>query len=254
MFGSPLPQPRLSNKDFGSAAASVLDEMNKRLAEAGVRKVDAGLLNGDTSGDVFGSSAVPTLPKPTGERFAKAHDDAFNKMDSIANHYAARRPQQASKKRKSDALGHGPAPTTKRKSTVAGHTGQRVISNGVRKNMTLPGGFGDDDFTDPEDENNNREEDAGDRRASKRIRVVENQDITKGRRVSLLPPQPGQTEEDRERADRRKSRDRDVMKKRLDAKRRSSRGRQSIGKAPPRKLSTHKGYSDFEYKVLIVTL
>ncbi|KAK7682765.1 hypothetical protein QCA50_014148 [Cerrena zonata] len=106
--------------------------------------------------------------------------------------------------------------------------------------MTLPGGFGDEDFTDVEDENNNEEEDAGDRRASKRIRVVENQDITKGKRVSLLPAQPGQTEQDRERADRRKSRDRDAMKKRLDAnkaRRRSSRGRQSIGKVPPPKPS-----------------
>lgn len=241
LFGSPLPQPRLSNKDFGTAAASVLDEMNKRLAEAGVQKVDAGILNKDgSSGDVFGSTAIPTLPKPTGERFAQAHDDVFSKMDSIANHYAARRPA-ASKKRKSDALGHGPAPSAKRKSTVAGHTGQRVISNGVRKNMTLPGGFGDEDFTDVEDANDNEEEDAGDRRASKRIRVVENQDITKGKRVSLLPTQPGQTEEDRERVDRRKSRDRDAMKKRLDAnkaRRRSSRGRQSIGKVPPRTFST----------------
>ncbi|KAK7682764.1 hypothetical protein QCA50_014147 [Cerrena zonata] len=64
LFGSPLPQPRLSNKDFGAAAASVLDEMNKRLEEAGVQKVDAALLNKDgSSGDVFGSSAIPTLPK-----------------------------------------------------------------------------------------------------------------------------------------------------------------------------------------------
>lgn len=242
LFGSPLPQPRPSNKDFGAAAASVLDEMNKRLEQAGIQKVNSGLLDKDSSDDVFGSTAIPTMPKAKegAHRFAKAHEDVFGKMDSIANHYAARRPAggaAAVQKRKSDAPAQEVPPSNKRKSTVRGHTGQRVISNGVRKNMTLPGGFGDEGLTDSEEDaasNNIEEEDAGDRRASKRIRMVADDDITKGKRISIVPTKPAQTDEEREKAERRKSRDREAMKRRLDAKRRNSRGRQSIGKSPGR--------------------
>ncbi|CAL1710051.1 unnamed protein product [Somion occarium] len=242
LFGSPLPQPRLSNKDFGKAAASVLDEMNKRLAEAGVQKVDAGVLKRDTTDDIFGSTVNQIHQRTNNtDRFAKTHEAAFNQMDSIVNHYAARRGQQpsqpASKKRESDTLGLGTGPGAKRKSTVAGHTGHRVISNGVRKNMSIPGGFGDDE---EEDEPEHEEvEAAGDRRSSKRIRITES-DVTKGRRISLVPPAPGQTAEERQRQERRKSRDHEAMKKRLDgikARRRSSRGRPSLGKASAPKPS-----------------
>lgn len=97
-FGSPLPQHKMTNKDFGHAASSVLEEMNRRLAEAGAKKVDGAILEGETkaTSDVFGIPARPTHKKTdSGERFAKAHEDAVNKMDSIATHYAARRVLQA---------------------------------------------------------------------------------------------------------------------------------------------------------------
>ncbi|EED79346.1 predicted protein [Postia placenta Mad-698-R] len=145
LFGSPLPRHSLSNKEFGDAAASVLEEMNRRVAEAraakgGEAKAPARGVQ-DAFADVF--SAKDRAHQRTGstDHFAKAHEDAFGKMDSIVNHYAARRPPQAqvqpnSKKRKSDALGIGPAPGAKRKSSAAG---ARVISAGCLSNKK----FGD---------------------------------------------------------------------------------------------------------------
>ena len=54
LFGSPLPQHKMSNKDFDAAAASVLEEMNKRLADAGVKPVEKKILDSKPS-DVFGA-------------------------------------------------------------------------------------------------------------------------------------------------------------------------------------------------------
>lgn len=239
LFGSPLPRHSLSNKEFGDAAASVLEEMNKRLAAAGVAKADKGLIDGKAGegvqsrfADVFGAgtnSADGKSHQRTGsaDRFAKAHEEAFSKMDSIANHYAARRGANpaasaapGSKKRKSDALGIGPAPGTKRKSSVAG---ARVISNGVRKKMGVPGGFEDDE------DNAEEEEDAADRRSSKRIRTNAGEDVHKGKRVSIAPSSDAE--------ELKKQKERDAIRRKLDAnkaRRRSSRGRVSVsGKAPP---------------------
>ncbi|KAJ3551568.1 hypothetical protein NM688_g4624 [Phlebia brevispora] len=242
LFGSPLPHHKMTNKDFGNAAASVLEEMNRRLAEAGAKTVDEKILDGERKDptDVFGIPAKPIEKVNPNDRFDKAHQTAFSKMDSIATHYAARRVLQpgqvaGTKKRKSEALGHAAPPAAKRKSAIPNHTGMRVISNGVRKNMGIPGGFGDED----DDE---EEEDAGDRRASKRIRIEDTAEVHKGRRVSLLPVQTGQTEEEREREERRKSRERELVKRKLQeskARRRSSRGRPSVGgkAAPPPKPS-----------------
>ena len=252
LFGSPLPadRPRTSNADFELAAASVLSEMNKRLAESGVQGVDANLLTKKipASTGVFGSPLNPTRQRTdsTTDRFAKAHEDAFAKMDSIATHYAARRGVPAasgsdataqepqSKKRKSEALGLGPAPGPSRRKTSAQST--RVISNGVRKNMGIPGEFGDDeDDEEQEQEREGEEEDAGDRRSSKRIRVGESQDVHKGKRVSLLATVKGIEDTDEDRA--KEERKREATKRRLNearARRRSSRGRSSIGtKAVP---------------------
>lgn len=213
LFGSPNPRHSMSNTQFGSAAAEVLEEMNRRLAEAGVPKVEKTVLEMDKKPAV--GMAGPSKEASQADRFAKAHDNVFNKMDSIANHYAARRPgPPASKKRKSDVLGVAPAPDAKRKSNIAG---TRVISTGTRKNM-IPGGFG------MEDEDDESEEDAGDRRMSKRIKIVEREEVHKAKRVSLAPPN--------EEEDRRKSREREAMRKKIEARRRSSRGRPSIGGRP----------------------
>lgn len=233
LFGSPLPQNKVTKKDFGEAAAAVLEEMNRRLAAAGVRQVDEKVASSDSISAGPSNTSQANVNQQTSDaqsvqdRFAKAHEDAFAKMDSIATHYAAKRcqPQASaehqSKKRKSDVLGHGPAPGAKRQSNAAG---ARVISNGVRKKMGVPGAFGDND-----DEENEDGEDAGNRRASKRMRVTDEQGVHKGRRVSIVPPpnSGGTTEINPE-----EEKKREAMRKKLEmnkARRRSSRGRVSVG-------------------------
>lgn len=202
LFGSPLPRHSVSNKAFDTAAASVLEEMNKRLSAAGVQKVGV---------DVFGTVPVTTAAakRDSGslhasgmaDRFDKIHEDQFNKMDSIANHYAAKR-GAGSKKRKSDVLGHDSAPAKKR-SSAAPH-----------KRMGIPGGFGDEDdvMDDVQEE--------GDRRMSKRVRVLEEDGgKDKGRRLTISPKKSGPEE-------RQAERERAATRKMLEArkeKRRSSR-------------------------------
>ena len=189
MFGSPLPRHSVSNKAFDTAAASVLEEMNKRMSTAGVQKVGV---------DVFGTVPVTiaVAKRDSGslrtsgmaDHFDKIHEEQFNKMDSIANHYAAKR-GAGSKKRKSDVLGHGSAPAKKR-SSAAPH-----------KRMGIPGGFGDeDDMMDDVQEE-------GDRRMSKRVRVLEEDGgKDKGRRLTISPKKSGAEERqaERERAATRK--------------------------------------------------
>ncbi|EED79347.1 predicted protein [Postia placenta Mad-698-R] len=224
--------PLLSNKKFGDAAASVLEEMNRRVAKTraakgGKAKVPARGVQ-DAFADVFNASD---------KAFAKAHEDAFGKMDSIATHYDARHPSQTqaqpnSKKRKSDALGIGPAPGAKRKSSAAG---ARVISAGVRKKMGVPGAFGADEDNDNDNgdgDDDGSEEDPGDRRSSKRIRTTSGNDVHSGQRVSLAPSAGA----DPDAEDLKKQKEREAIRRKLDAnkaRRRSSRGRVSIGGKPP---------------------
>lgn len=241
LFGSPLPRHSLSNQQFSATAQGLVAEMHRRLAEQG--KAGAGR---DTSAapPVFGTLAQGA-EQGSPDRFAKAHEARFNKMDSIANHYAARRPlpqppaapmgaaRNGNMKRKSDALGLAPAPGQKRKSSAAG---ARVISAGARKRMAVPGGFGADDDDDEESE---LIEDPADRRSSKRVRVSEVDGVHNGKRVSIAPPAgriPEGAEPDEEEA--KKQKEREAIRRRLEAnkaRRRSSRGRVSVGgKAAPR--------------------
>ncbi|KAI0332178.1 hypothetical protein GY45DRAFT_505250 [Cubamyces sp. BRFM 1775] len=265
LFGSPLPRrdtPKasssvneeaavgVSNVAFEGAAKSVLEEMHRRLAEAqkeremnGEVKPTSSTLEAGAnifSGLTFGAGSTANGAGAT-DRYAKVHEAEFAKMDSIANHYAARRPTANNRKRKSDALGHGAGPRAgqKRRSSAAG---TRVISNGVRKKMAVPGGFGgDDDASDREAEDadqatqgkedaDDEEEDVGARRSSKRMRITEGWDVHRGQRVSLAPPLSPAAEE-------KKQKERDAIKRDLEAakaRRRSSRGRPSMdGKAAP---------------------
>jgi len=201
LFGSPLPRHSVSNKAFDATAASVLEEMNKRLAAAGVQKVGT---------DVFGTipPATATTNADSGslrasgtlDRFDKVHEEQFNKMDSIMNHYAARRAAPGSKKRKSDVLGNGSAPARNRLSTAP------------RKKMGIPGGFDDEEMTDDVQEEE-------DRRMSKRVRVLENDGgKDKGRRLTLLS---NKTEAEEKQGDRERVATRKMLEARK--KRRSSR-------------------------------
>ncbi|KAI9060065.1 hypothetical protein FKP32DRAFT_1595816 [Trametes sanguinea] len=257
LFGSPLPRretPKdgaqdsgagagISNTAFEGAAKSVLEEMHRRLAEAQREKEKNGELKPATSSTQATGSIFAGLTfgaggsgdgAGAGDRFAKVHEAEFAKMDSIANHYAARRPTANNRKRKSDVLGPGgPRAGQKRRSSAAG---ARVISNGVRKKMAVPGGFGgdDDEASESEEEpqapvgkaaGDDEVEDAGARRSSKRMRITEGWDVHRGQRVSIAPPLPPAEEE-------KKQREKDAIKRELEAakaRRRSSRGRASMG-------------------------
>ncbi|KAJ4001914.1 hypothetical protein F5050DRAFT_1707847 [Lentinula boryana] len=174
VFGSPLPQHRVSNVQFQTAAASVLEEMNRRLLADGVETVGTSLisnlelgtrsnLNPD-SRKKYTDREIKPLRKSFGahaakkevkEKFDKAHEEQFDGMESIAgylnrknnhNHSTStagagpsNEPVQIGKKRKSSAIDDvRPAPV-KRPST-------RVISNTRR---TVPGGFGDEEEEEP---------------------------------------------------------------------------------------------------------
>lgn len=69
LFGSPLPRHSVSNKAFDTAAASILNEMNKRLSAAGVQKVGV---------DVFGTVPVTTA--------ASKRDSGSLRASGMADH------------------------------------------------------------------------------------------------------------------------------------------------------------------------
>ncbi|KAG1740483.1 uncharacterized protein EDB91DRAFT_1132694 [Suillus paluster] len=221
IFGSPNPQHRLSNAQFRSAAQSVLDEMNSRLEAEGVAGVDIDVLKRR-------QQSIPGRDDPQQEKkaststlFDKAHQAQFDKMDSITNHYAARRglPPNAEAvpvlgKRKSVA----PVPIAgkKRQSSIVVKKDRVPSTSSVRlrpvSKKVVPGGFGDNDDDDDGEEEDDWEDD---RRKSKRIRIDPAEDA------------------EREREDAKKLKEREAIRRKLDAnkaKRRSSMGRPSIGK------------------------
>ncbi|KAJ3822406.1 hypothetical protein F5880DRAFT_1574902 [Lentinula raphanica] len=175
VFGSPLPQHRVSNAQFQTAAASVLEEMNRRLLADGVDTVHTSMISNLQPGGgshltrgsqkKYADREIKPLRKSFGahaakkevkEKFDKAHQDQFDGMESIAgyvnrkNHLnsapmtasagSSSEPVQVGKKRKSNAIDDGQHPPAKRTST-------RVISTTRR---TVPGGFGDDDDDEEE--------------------------------------------------------------------------------------------------------
>ena len=221
LFGSPLPRNRLSNQDFGKAASSVLDEMNRRLGLAGDDKVGMSLL--ENRGKLkIDPSLVTSAPKPDLFGFDKAHEGAFAKMDSITTHYAAKRGTDqtktmnlqsstkedvvpGTKKRKSMALGVDVSRQpegSKRPSTA----NTRTVGNVARKKV-LPGGFGEDDEEEEECPEENR-------RVSKRPRI----------HLADPAPAPELPEEVRkEEEETKKRKEIEAVRRRADARRRSSR-------------------------------
>ncbi|CBQ73078.1 conserved hypothetical protein [Sporisorium reilianum SRZ2] len=88
--------PSITSRQFSAAAASVLAEMNARLTAAG-RSVTSGSLatmssmgNG-TWTNLAASASSQGMSKSRSGRYEIRHERQFNKMDSIVNHYAARR-------------------------------------------------------------------------------------------------------------------------------------------------------------------
>ncbi|KAI0305294.1 hypothetical protein B0F90DRAFT_1184110 [Multifurca ochricompacta] len=220
LFGSPLPRHSVSNDAFDAAAASVLEEMNKRLSAAGVQKVDDDVFKGSTTTVATTSASTDSgglLALGKVDRFNKVHEEQFKKMNSIATHYAAKRGAPGSKKRKSDVLGRGLAPGRKRSSADT-----RVISAGSRKRMGLPGGFDDEEVVDDVQEEE-------DRRMSKRVRLLEeNGGKDKGRRLSISP---GKTAAEGKQAEKERAATRKMLESRKE-KRRSSRHGRTIVAGP----------------------
>ena len=248
LFGSPLPKNRLSNQDFGKAASSVLEEMNQRLGLTGDEKVGISLLENR------GKLQVDPVPvKSTSKSdlfgFDKAHEEAFAKMDSIATHYAAKRGAKqtiitnlqsstkedavpGTKKRKSTALGVDDSgqPERSKRASIANAPG---VNNGPKK--VLPGGFEEDDDEEEEPEEN--------RRMSKRPRI----------QLADPAPAPERSEEARkEEEERKKQKEIEAVRRRADARRRSSRvsgigprksaGRPSLVNAKSEPLSFVNGH------------
>ncbi|KAI6038654.1 hypothetical protein EDC04DRAFT_1929953 [Pisolithus marmoratus] len=238
IFGSPLPQHNLSNREFRSAAQSVLDEMNNRLAADGIeglnidvlqsRQKQGGVDSTDNDQATGGDRAVGGIANAL---FDKAHQDAFDKMESIVQYAQkrARAPEPIlSKKRKSNLV--------IKEKKVGGATRRRTsglrAANRSAKGKAIPGGFGD------EDEDEDEEEDVGQRRMSKRPRLetetaveAEGQPSNSGENNKTTP------DADKEEEEGRKQKERELVRRRLEynkAKRRSSMGRPSLaGRAPP---------------------
>lgn len=227
VFGSPLPQHNMSNIQFRTAAQSVLDEMNKRLAEEGVEAIDADVLNNRrTTTEESIEKQEGNAPLRVGDMFEKIHRKEFDKMDSITSHYAAKRGAQStasqpilSKKRKSSLVvkeRQSGVPATRHRPN-----GSRVAS-GVSVKMP-PGGLG---------EESNEDDEVADRRMSKRPRVErEESDAPAQPDRNSLAPSPNPVK------DAQEQKEREAIRRRLEhnrAKRRSSMGRPSLGRAPPR--------------------
>jgi hypothetical protein len=216
LFGSPLPRHSVSKKAFDAAAASVLEEMNKRLSAAGVQKVGTDVFGTITAATTITNADSGSLrASDKANRFDKVHEEQFNKMDSIMNHYAARRGAPGSKKRKSDVLGNGSAAARNQPSIAP------------RKKMGIPGGFDDE-----EEANDVQEEE--DRRMSKRVRVLEDDGgKDKGRRLTLLS---NKTEAEEKQADRERVATRKMLEARKEKRRSSRHGRVSV--AGPQAVSS----------------
>ncbi|KAF5365221.1 hypothetical protein D9758_005423 [Tetrapyrgos nigripes] len=239
VFGSPLPQHRVSNTAFRSAAADILAEMNKRLGADGVAGVDSDIL----TGLVPGAHKEPLTMTPTKdgreikplrsgvkEKFEKAHEEQFRNMEGI-DVYLGRKvasgvmavpktadndkePVRAGKKRKSSVLEEDKKPRRPTAGPVRS-AGTRVISNGRRNK--LPGAFGDDD--DDEEDVEVEEE-----RAGKKAKVeVDEEYIKKAEK---------EEEEERERL----AKEREAIRRKLEIQRARRRSSAAAGR-----LSTGRG-------------
>ena len=240
IFGSPLPQHNLSNRAFRSAAQSVLDEMNKRLADEGIESVGIDVLQNKRERSTGDNTDEPIVTDKTDiggattAMFEKVHQDTFDKMESIVQYTQkrARAPEPIlSKKRKSSLVIKERKPSEPAARRRA--SGLRVAS-GASKAKVVPGGFGDEDDDD---------EDVGQRRMSKRPRLErETLDEPVAEASGSSAPAPNDTHKHND-EEEKKQKERELIRKRLEynkAKRRSSMGRPSLGgRAPPSREFGH---------------
>ncbi|KAF8062363.1 hypothetical protein FPV67DRAFT_1422044 [Lyophyllum atratum] len=251
VFGSPLPQHNVSNAQFKSAAASVLEEMNKRLQGEGVAGVGMDLigrlqLGAHTQGvGTLGPREAKGTPKEGSghkEKFDEIHAEEFSKMEGI-DALVKRRGMKdagagagagAGKKRKSSVLGHG-AGRDRYGRRIGGDAASgrisatRVISSG-RRPRVLPGSFGDDDSED---------EEGGEAEDGKRAKLDPSAMVEVAKQEDAAKAQEEQEKAKAEEEEQRRK-EKEAIRRKLElnkARRRSSvgvaggaRGRVSIGR------------------------
>ncbi|KAJ1032953.1 hypothetical protein NDA16_000232 [Ustilago loliicola] len=88
--------PSITSRQFSAAAASVLAEMNARLTAAGRSATSGSLATMSSIGNgtwqnLAASASTQGMSKSRSGRYEIHHEKQFKKMDSIVNHYAARR-------------------------------------------------------------------------------------------------------------------------------------------------------------------
>ncbi|KAF5384087.1 hypothetical protein D9615_003209 [Tricholomella constricta] len=249
IFGSPLPQHNVSNAQFKSAAASVLEEMNKRLQNEGVDGVGMDLISRLQPGahaqgmPALGTREAKEAPKTSGvkAKFNELHAEEFDKMEGIDSFVRRRAAKDAGEakvardKRKS-SVGHGVGRDRFGRRVGDGASGRisatRVISSG-RRPRVIPGSFDDED-SDVEDE----ETGGAGEGTSKRARVdstamVEDAKPEDGTKAK------GKEEKAKVEEEERKQKEKEAIRRKLElnkARRRSSvgvagaRGRVSVGR------------------------
>ncbi|GAK64391.1 uncharacterized protein PAN0_005c2604 [Moesziomyces antarcticus] len=94
--------PSITSRQFSAAAASVLAEMNARLTAAGRSTTSASLATMSSMGNgawqtLASSTSTQGMSQSRSGRYEIQHERQFKKMDSIVNHYAARRVGTADK-------------------------------------------------------------------------------------------------------------------------------------------------------------
>ncbi|KAF8523777.1 hypothetical protein BU17DRAFT_85653 [Hysterangium stoloniferum] len=225
VFGSPAN--RISKDQFTSAAAAVLAEMNARLGLTGTdSEVGIDLL--ETRRTATQDSALAGQDKPRSEitnKFDKAHEREFQKMEGLGEYYARRAAASPDK---------GAGPSKKRKSDALAGTHEKVVraSNAHRRTSRAAAVAARRSIAP--------ESDDADERQTKRVRISsveggdkrpETPDLqkTKPTEMDADEDEDQQTVEERER-------ERAAIKKRLEvsrARRRSSMGRVSVGTGKP---------------------
>ncbi|KAF5325467.1 hypothetical protein D9619_009746 [Psilocybe cf. subviscida] len=240
VFGSPLPRHSVSNDAFRAAAASVLEEMNQRLREDGVDEIEDTIiaklhphLKKEAPREI---RPMPGAKKAGGEiagKFQALHEKEFQKMEGIDA--VVRKRLQVKKKsvegeervvlgkkRKSSVLERD-AVAPRRPSVVAGRASTtRAISAGRR--AKIPGAFGDDD----DDESDAEEEE--DQRGGKRVKMDPDAP------VSMQTAE--EAEKQREAEERRHvelEKEKEAIRKKLEANRMRRRSSVAQGGAGPRK-------------------
>jgi hypothetical protein len=244
IFGSPLPQHNVTNTQFKIAAASVLEDMNKRLQANGVEGVGMGIIDKIQPGQHPNGAGVLTnretmllQPKGAGikEKFEKMHEEQFSKMEGI-DVFAKRKgmsPKKSAgelaieKKRRSSMVGNGIGRDRFGRRVggdiTTGRLSGKFVSDG-RKPRVLPGTFGADDNDDHDDEAEDEKE---------KTHVGASASGESGK----LQEQKVDVEKEKE--EEKKGKEREAIKRRLElnkARRRSSvgvaaaKGRVSVGK------------------------